>query len=100
MSMMTRFRPPSAYQLAAPPARLVMPDTTAARRSALDRSLIADIAISRPSEETAIASSTPAVLEVNESSSQLNVLGLRAEVPSGAGLTLVDVVRAGRGWSP
>ncbi len=42
MSMMTRFRLPSAYQLAAPPARLVRPETTAARRSAFGRSLIAD----------------------------------------------------------
>ena len=57
-----------------------MPETTAASRSALDRSLIADMAISRPSEETAIASRTPAVLEVKESSSQLNVRasGLRS----------------------
>ena len=73
MSMMTRFRLPSAYQLAAPPARLVRPETTAARRSAFGRSLIADIAISRPSEETAMASTTPAVPDVNESSSQLKV---------------------------
>ena len=59
-----------------------MPETTAASRSALDRSLIADMAISSPSEETAIASITPAVLEVNESSSQLKVRasGLRSPV--------------------
>ena len=59
--------------MAAPPERLVMPETTAASRSALARSLMADIAMSSPSEETAIASRTPAVPEVNESSSQLNV---------------------------
>jgi hypothetical protein len=71
--MMTRFRLPRLYQLAAPPERLVRPDTTAARRSAFGRSLIADMAISRPSEETAMASITPAVPEVKESSSQLKV---------------------------
>src|SRR5919112_118477 len=76
MSMITRFRLPSAYQLAAPPARLVSPDTTAASRSALGRSLIADIAMSRPSEETAMASTTPAVLEVKESRSQLKVFAV------------------------
>src|SRR5258708_28690675 len=70
---MTRFSGPSSYQVDAPPARLVSPDTTAARRSALARSLMADIAISRPSDDTAIASSTPAVDEVNESRSQLKV---------------------------
>jgi hypothetical protein len=73
MSMITRFRLPRAYQLAAPPARLVRPDTTAASRSAFGRSLIADMAISRPSEETAMASTTPAVPDVKESSNQLKV---------------------------
>src|SRR5690349_18505090 len=73
MSMMTRFNPPREYQCAAPPDRLVIPDTTAASRSALARSRVADIAISSPSEDTATASNTPAVPDVNESSSQLNV---------------------------
>src|SRR5258705_8620939 len=83
MSMITRLIAPIRYQLAAPPARLVSPDTTAASRSALARSLMDDMAISSPSEETAIDSSTPAVPEVNESSSQLNVLAswLSSTVP-------------------
>src|SRR2546423_903419 len=50
-----------------------MPETTAARRSALARSRIDDIAISRPSDETATAPTTPAVADVMASSSQLNV---------------------------
>src|SRR2546430_4218004 len=73
MSTITRFSPPSEYQCAAPPERLVMPDTTAASRSALARSRVADIAINNPSEDTATASCTPAVPDVNESSSQLKV---------------------------
>jgi hypothetical protein len=36
--------------------------------------LVADIAISNPSEDTATASTTPAVSVVNDCSSQLNVL--------------------------
>src|SRR5256885_10153527 len=73
MSTITRLSPPSEYQCAAPPDRLVMPDTTAASRSALARSRVADIAINSPSDDTATASSTPAVPDVNESSSQLKV---------------------------
>src|SRR5690349_17160604 len=73
MSTITRFNPPSEYQCAAPPDRLVIPDTTAASRSAFARSRVADIAINSPSEDTATASSTPAVPDVNESSSQLKV---------------------------
>ena len=61
------------YQLAAPPARLVIPEMTAASRSAFARSLMADIAMRSPSEETAIASRTPAVPDAKVSSSQLNV---------------------------
>src|SRR5437763_5592531 len=82
MSTITRFSPPSEYQCAAPPARLVIPDTTAANRSALARSRVADIAMSKPSEDTATASSTPAVPDVNESNSQLKVCasGLRFTV--------------------
>ena len=60
-----------------------MPETTAASRSALDRSLIDDMAISRPSEETAMASRTPAVPAVNESSSQLKVRASGLRSPAG-----------------
>src|SRR5215470_7875772 len=96
MSMMTRLIAPMRYEIEAPPARLVSPEITAARRSALARSLMADMAISRPSDETAIASSTPAVPEVNESRSQLKVCAswLSSTVPlaryaSGFGFVIV-----------
>src|ERR1700754_5147246 len=99
MSMMTRFSAPSLYQLAAPPARLVRPDTTAASRSAFGRSLIADIAMSRPSDDTAMASITPAVPEVNESSSQLKVFAsalrlLLVSVEYGEVIAVVPLVAA------
>src|SRR2546423_651986 len=48
MSTITRFSPPSEYQCAAPPARLVIPDTTAASRSALARARGADPASPPP----------------------------------------------------
>src|SRR5215475_2724943 len=105
MSMITRLMAPKAYQLDAPPARLVMPETTAASRSALALSLMDDMAMSRPSEETAIASMTPAVPDVNESSSQLNffasALSSIVAARMGAcsyGYVIIDLPAAPRAW--
>src|SRR4051812_37854073 len=70
--MMTLFAWPRSYTRDAPAARLLMADVMAARRSASARCRVADIAIRRPSDETAIASITPAVSPANRPSSQLN----------------------------
>src|SRR3954468_5966030 len=70
--MMTLFAWPRSYTREAPAARLLMADVMAASRSASARCRVADIAISSPSEETAIASITPAVSPANRPSSQLN----------------------------
>jgi hypothetical protein len=50
-----------------------MAEVMAAKRSASSRLLVVAIAINRPSEETAIASETPAVSEANRSSNQLKL---------------------------
>ena len=68
-----------------------MPETTAASRSALARSRIADMAISRPSEETAIASTTPGGAGGERVQQPVERLRLGAESRA-PGSCLVDVV--------
>jgi hypothetical protein len=54
-----------------PCARLSIAEAIAARRSAVARSSAADIATSRPSEDTAMAAVTPAVSCTKRATNQL-----------------------------
>src|SRR5215510_616722 len=63
---------PRSYRRDAPLARLMMADVMAASRSASALCWVLDAAISRPSEETAMASTTPGAFAANWLSSQLN----------------------------
>src|SRR4051812_11270300 len=71
--MMILLVKPSWYNREAPPARLVIAEVMAANRSASSRLLDVAIAINRPSDDTAIASDTPAVSVAKRSSNQLKL---------------------------
>src|SRR4029079_12727745 len=100
ISMMTWFRAPLPMIRDAPSARLRSPETMAASLSAPARSMFDETAIRRPSDDTAIASSTPMVLSTKLDSSQLKFLALvLMEVVTTVPLVARDRCGVGGRWS-
>src|ERR1700736_4674365 len=98
--MMTLSGTPSGWLSDTPLARPSIAEEIAASRSALGRANSDDLAISRPSTDTAIAAMAPAVVSAKRLTSQLKFCA--STLTPGAGVVIVCSLSSDQrhGWRP